>query len=54
MGPDIALESGMAFVTPPGYWHAHYNESNVPTHIIPIQDAGLQTHLRSLDIRFVH
>ena len=44
--------SGIAFVTPPGYWHSHHNESGAPAHLIPIQDAGLQTYLRSLDIRF--
>jgi gentisate 1,2-dioxygenase len=43
---------GMAFVTPPGYWHAHINESNQAARLIPIQDAGLQTYLRALDIRF--
>jgi len=43
---------GLAFVTPPGYWHAHYNESGREAYLIPIQDAGLQTHLRALDIRF--
>lgn len=43
---------GMAFVTPPGHWHAHFNESDQPAHLIPIQDAGLQTYLRALDIRF--
>jgi gentisate 1,2-dioxygenase len=41
-----------AFVTPPGLWHAHHNESGAPAIIVPIQDAGLHTHLRSLDIRF--
>ncbi|XVO89922.1 cupin [Pseudomonas palleroniana] len=43
---------GLAFVTPPGYWHAHFNESGQEAFLIPIQDAGLQTYLRSLDIRF--
>lgn len=43
---------GMAFVTPPGYWHAHFNESNDVAYVIPLQDAGLQTYLRALDIRF--
>ncbi|MGF6446517.1 cupin [Paraburkholderia youngii] len=43
---------GMAFVTPPGYWHAHFNESDEAAHVIPLQDAGLQTYLRSLDIQF--
>ena len=33
-------------------WHAHYNETDRPAHLIPIQDAGLHTHLRSLDIKF--
>ena len=42
-----------AFVTPPGYWHAHYNESGKEAHLIPLQDAGLQTYLRTLDIQFV-
>jgi gentisate 1,2-dioxygenase len=41
-----------AFVTPPGLWHAHYNESGAPAHVIPVQDAGLHTYLRTLDIRF--
>lgn len=44
--------AGCAFVTPPGYWHAHFNSSNRNARLIPIQDAGLQTYLRSLDIRF--
>jgi gentisate 1,2-dioxygenase len=41
------------FITPPGYWHAHYNESSNEAHLIPLQDAGLQTYLRTLDIKFV-
>ena len=48
----VDWEPGGAFVTPPGKWHAHHNESGAPAHLIPIQDAGLQTYLRSLDIRF--
>lgn len=48
----VDWEPGMAFVTPPGYWHAHINESGESATLIPIQDAGLQTWLRSLDIRF--
>ena len=42
------------FVTPPGEWHAHFNESGTEAYLLPIQDAGLQTYLRSLDIRFYH
>jgi gentisate 1,2-dioxygenase len=41
-----------AFVTPPGFWHAHYNESGAPAYLLRIQDAGLQSYLRTLDIRF--
>ncbi len=48
----IDWQSGGAFITPPGYWHAHVNESSQPAFLLPIQDAGLQTYLRSLDIRF--
>ena len=48
----VDWESGCAFVTPPGYWHAHHNTSGREARLIPIQDAGLQTYLRTLDIRF--
>lgn len=48
----IDWEPGGAFVTPPGMWHAHVNESGADAYLVPIQDAGLQTFLRSLDIRF--
>jgi len=48
----IEWEPGGAFITPPGHWHAHVNQSGKPAYLLPIQDAGLQTHLRSLDIRF--
>ncbi|QJU59172.1 cupin domain-containing protein [Sphingomonas sp. AP4-R1] len=48
----VDWEPGCAFITPPGYWHAHFNSSDRPARLIPIQDAGLQTYLRSLDIRF--
>lgn len=44
--------TGKAFVTPPGMWHSHHNESGEDAFIIPIQDAGLQTYLRTLDIQF--
>lgn len=48
----VDWEPGGAFVTPPGLWHAHVNGSGAPAHQFPAQDAGLQTYLRSLDIRF--
>ncbi len=40
------------FVTPPGYWHSHHNESGVQAHVLPMQDAALHTYLRSLAIEF--
>jgi len=48
----VPWESGGAFVTPPGYWHSHHNESGEPAYLMPIQDAGLHTYLRTLDIQF--
>jgi gentisate 1,2-dioxygenase len=48
----IDWKSGAAFVTPPGYWHEHRNESGARAYLTPIQDAGLHTYLRTLDITF--
>jgi gentisate 1,2-dioxygenase len=48
----VDWEPGGAFVTPPGLWHSHLNESGAPAHLLPVQDAGLHTYLRTLDIRF--
>ena len=48
----VDWKSNSAFITPPGYWHAHFNESNCDANFIPIQDAGLQNYLRTLDIKF--
>ena len=48
----IDWETGGGFLTPPGYWHSHVNPSDQPARLLPIQDAGLHTYLRSLDIRF--
>jgi len=45
-------QSGGVFVTPPGWWHSHHNEGIVPAWVLPVQDAGLYTHQRTLDIRF--
>ncbi|MCW2898053.1 MAG: hypothetical protein JWO67_318 [Streptosporangiaceae bacterium] len=49
----IDWEPGAAFITPPGRWHSHHNESGADAELIPIQDAGLHTYLRTLDIRFM-
>ena len=45
-------EPGGVFLTPPGHWHSHVNESGRTARLLPVQDAGLHTYLRSLDIRF--
>jgi gentisate 1,2-dioxygenase len=43
---------GSVFVTPPGWWHSHHNETGEDAYVLPIQDAGLYTYQRTLDIRF--
>ncbi len=48
----VDWEAAAAFVTPPGLWHSHHNESGHPAYLVPVQDAGLHTYLRTLDIRF--
>jgi gentisate 1,2-dioxygenase len=49
---QVPWEAGGAFITPPGFWHSHHNESGEVAYLMPIQDAGLHTHLRTLDIQF--
>mgnify|MGYP006282044929 CR=1 FL=1 len=44
---------GTVFVTPPGLWHSHHNDTGHDAVVLPIQDAGLHTYLRTLDIQFV-
>lgn len=45
-------ESGSVFTTPPGWWHSHHNDTDEPGWVLPIQDAGLYTYMRTLDIQF--
>lgn len=64
MGPELDEEgwvknpvkcvwkSGAVFSTPPGWWHSHHNETDIPAWVLPMQDAGLYTYQRTLDIRF--
>ena len=64
MGPELDGEgwvkdpikcewtTGSVFTTPPGWWHSHHNESDEAAWVLPMQDAGLLTHQRILDIRF--
>ena len=51
-GERFDWEPHSVFVTPPGLWHSHHNESGQAAHILPIQDAGLHTYLRTLSILF--
>ena len=46
--------AGGAFVTPPGWWHSHHNDSGQDAIVLPVQDAGLQTYMQTLDIQFAH
>ncbi|MCP3965812.1 MAG: cupin [Lentisphaerae bacterium] len=41
-----------AFVTPPGWWHEHHNDSDSPAVVVPVQDAGLYNYQRTLFIEF--
>ena len=45
-------QSGSLFVTPPGLWHSHHNDTDEDAYVLPIQDAGLYTYLRTLNIQF--
>ena len=47
-------KTGAVFITPPGYWHSHHNESDSDAFVLPVQDAGLYTYQRTLDIQFIH
>ena len=49
----VDWEPGSIFITPPGYWHSHHNESDEQALVLPVQDAGLHNYLRTLDIKFV-
>ncbi|KAG6555306.1 hypothetical protein Mapa_003349 [Marchantia paleacea] len=48
----VDWETGAMFVTPPRWWHSHHNDSNEEAWVLPMQDAGLYTYQRTLDIRF--
>ena len=44
--------AGAVFVTPPGLWHSHHNEGDEDAIVLPVQDAGLHTYMRTLMITF--
>jgi len=53
INPAVAeWTTGGVFITPPGWWHSHHNEGDADAWVLPIQDAGIYTHQRTLDIRF--
>lgn len=45
--------AGSVFITPPGWWHSHHNESDEDAIVLPIQDAGLIMNMQILDFQFV-
>jgi len=44
---------GSTFITPPGWWHSHHNDSGVDAIVLPIQDAGLIMNMQILDFKMV-
>ncbi|NPA71251.1 MAG: hypothetical protein GXO35_00350 [Gammaproteobacteria bacterium] len=44
---------GSAFITPPGWWHSHHNDSGVDAIVLPIQDAGLIMNMQVLDFQLI-
>lgn len=39
------------FITPPGWWHSHHNDSDQDAIVLPIQDAGLVMNMQALDFK---
>jgi len=64
MGPELGEDgwvkdpirvewgAGGVFLTPPGWWHSHHNETDEEAYVLPLQDAGLYTYQQTLDIQF--
>jgi len=44
---------GSAFVTPPGWWHSHHNDSGEDAIVLPIQDAGIIMNMQVLDFQYI-
>jgi gentisate 1,2-dioxygenase len=51
-GKRVYWQPGSVFVTPPGLWHSHHNESDQAALLLPIQDAGFHSYMRTLDQRY--
>lgn len=48
----VEWTDGGVFLTPPGWWHSHHNNSDFDAVVFPVQDAGLFLYQRTLDIQF--
>lgn len=46
----VYWKTGTMFITPPGLWHSHHNETHDNAYVLPIQDAGLLIYQRILGI----
>jgi len=44
---------GSAFITPPGWWHSHHNDSDEDAIVLPIQDAGIIMNMQVLDFQYI-
>ena len=51
-GERVYWKSGSVFVTPPGLWHSHHNDSERDALLLPVQDAAFQSYMRTLDQRW--
>ncbi len=51
-GERVYWKSGSVFVTPPGLWHSHHNDSDRDAFLLPVQDAAFHSYLRTLDQRW--
>jgi len=47
-GERVFWQPGSVFVTPPGIWHSHYNDSGQAALLLPIQDAGFHSYMKAL------
>ncbi len=46
-------QPGCVFITPPGWWHSHHNDSDKDAIVLPIQDAGIIMNMQVLDFQYI-
>lgn len=46
-------QPGCVFITPPGWWHSHHNDSAEDAIVLPIQDAGIIMNMQVLDFQYI-